>query len=229
MVLVDIGRGVCFQSLGALLSSHPFWIAMSSPPTLTVTVEPVTDPADLPDLASIFDVATIASTDKFREALMRYVDDPYKETMEHLQAALSAPSEGNPSERHFVFKAVVTVPKHAPEDGKYGKGNPGGKCKIPPKTEIIVGMAHWTIGYINIPKVDLFEQQAASASAVASAPTAETTPIAEPIAVTVETATASKPEPEPFDFNAVCRRPVRNAYISQIRGKKHVCKSYTWP
>ena len=87
VVLVDIGRGVCFQSLGALLSSHPFWIAMSSPPTLTVTVEPVTDPADLPDLASIFDVATIASTDKFREALMRYVDDPYKETMEHLQAA----------------------------------------------------------------------------------------------------------------------------------------------
>src|SRR5436305_167225 len=60
-----------------------------------------------------------------------------------------------------------------------------------------------------------------------SEPSTEAAPLEEPIATGAETIADSKPESDtqPFDFYAVCCKPVRNTYISQIRGKKHVCKS----
>jgi hypothetical protein len=202
---------------------------MSAASDSSVKVEPVTDSSELPALASIFDIATKASGDKFHEVLKRYVDDPYQETMERLQAALSAPVEDNPAEQHFLFKAVETVPKYSPRDNKkHGRDNPGGVLREMPTKEKIVGMAHWTVGYIDLPKVDPFEQQAAPASVVTEK-SPDSAPLEEPIATIGEGATASKPELEPFDFYAVCRKPVRNIYISQIRGKKHVCKSTLRP
>ena len=208
---------------------------MSNHAVSSVEIKPVSDPAELPALFSIFDIALQASHDGFRELLIRYFGDSYQEIIERLQAAFSADTASNPAEQHFVFKAVETVPGYSGEDGrKCERDNPGGVLTTQPMVERIVGMAHWTVGYIDIPKVDPSEQQAASTSASASAPTAtggstEAMPLEEPIATSGHTATHTKlkPEPEPFDFYAVCRKPVRNFYISQIRGKKHVCKSHS--
>jgi hypothetical protein len=162
---------------------------------------------------------------------MRYVDDPYQETMKRLQAALSTPAEDDLAEQHFIFKAVEVVPKYPPGDSKtHGPDSLGGILREMPTKEKIVGMAYWTVGYIDLPKVDPFEQHAAPASVVAEK-SPESAPLEEPIATIGQRATASKPgpKPEPFDFYAVCRKPVRNLYISQIRGKKHVCKSTLCP
>ena len=202
---------------------------MCSPPASSVRIEPTTDPSELSALASIFDVAMKASGDRFYEAMVRYVEDPYIETMKRLQAALSAVIEESPAEQHFLLKAVETSPRYSPGDGQIsGGGNPGGLLQEQSTHEKIVGMAHWTVGYIDLPKLDPFEQQAASAAtSVSTEPSVETLQLEDPIYVKGETATSTKPEPEPepFDFYAVCRKPVRNAYISQIRGKKHVCES----
>jgi hypothetical protein len=190
----------------------------------------VSDPSELHTLASIFDIAITASGDKFNEVLMRHVEDPYKETMKQLEAALSAKVDEHSLEQHFLFKAIMTVPKHYTRDCKgLGPGNAGGLLSEMPTEEKIVGMAHWTVGYINLPKVDPFEQQtvASLAPATIDEPSTEATPLEEPIATGTETVAYSKPESDtqPFDFYAVCRKPVRNTYISQIHGKKHVCKS----
>jgi len=190
----------------------------------------VLDPSDLHTLASVFDIAVRASGDKFHEVLMRYVEDPYKETMKHLEAAQAAQVDEHSLEQHFLFKAVMTVPKYSVGDCKeLGWGNAGGVLPEMPTEEKIVGMAHWTVGYINLPKVDPFEQQTAASMAPATTdePSTEATPLEELIATGAETIANSKPESEtqPFDFYVVCRKPVRNTYISQIHGKKHVCKS----
>ena len=203
---------------------------MSSPRASSVRIEPVLDPSDLHTLASVFDIAVRASGDKFHEVLMRYVEDPYKETMKHLEAAQAAQVDEHSLEQHFLFKAVMTVPKYSVGDCKeLGWGNAGGGLPEMPTEEKIVGMAHWTVGYINLPKVDPFEQQTAASMAPATTdePSTEATPLEELIATGAETIANSKPESEtqPFDFYVVCRKPVRNTYISQIRGKKHVCKS----
>ena len=203
---------------------------MSSPRASSVRIEPVSEPSELHTLASVFDMATRASGDKFREVLMRYVEDPYKETMKHLEAAQSAEVDEHSLEQHFLFKAVMTVPKHSAGDCKeLGWGMAGGVLPETPTEEKIEGMAHWTVGYINLPKVDPFEQQtvASLAPATTDEPFTEATPLREPIATGAETIADSKPKSntQPFDFYAVCRKPVRNTYISQIRGKKHVCKS----
>lgn len=214
---------------------HTVQTIMSSPPASSVRIEPVTDASELSALASIFDVAAKASGDRFHEALMRYVEDPYRETMKRLQSAHSTPTEKNPAEQHFLFKAVETSPRYSPGDGQISGGeNPGGLLQEQPTLEKIVGMAHWTVGYIDLPKIDPFEQQAASAAtSVSTEPSVKTVPLEDPIGVKGGIATSTKadlelepePEPEPFDFYAICRKPVRNAYISQIRGKKHVCES----
>jgi hypothetical protein len=202
---------------------------MSSPCASSVSVEPVSDPSELHALASVFNIAITASGDKFQEALMRYVEDPYKEIMTRLEAALSTQVDEHSLEQHFLFKAVMTVPKYSAGDCKQlGRGNTNGVLPAMSTEEKVVGMAHWTVGYINLPKVDPFEQTVAPlAPATTSEPSTEATPLEEPIATGAETVADSRPESDtqPFDFYAVCRRPVRNTYISQIRGKKHVCKS----
>ena len=190
----------------------------------------MSDPSELHTLASVFDIAIRASGDKFNEVLMRYVEDPYKETMKHLEAAQSAQVDEHSLEQHFLFKAVMTVPKYSAGDCKeLGWGNAGGVLPGTPTEEKIVGMAHWTVGYINLPKVDPFEQQtvASLAPATTDEPSTEATPLEESIATGAEIIADSKPESDtqPFDFYTVCQKPVRNTYISQIRGKKHVCKS----
>jgi hypothetical protein len=188
---------------------------MSSQFISSVRIERVSDPSDVPALASVFDIAILASGDNFRELLKRYVEDPYTEVERHLRSALSPPAEAS-TQQHFVLKAVWPG-----DDDTRGEGNPAGVGREMRTTDTIVGMAYWSMGYIDIPKVDPFEQQTASApTSVVGDESTERAPLGQPI--------ATSPEPEPsFDFYTVCRRPVRNTYISHIQGKKHICKSYS--
>lgn len=191
-----------------------------------IKVEPVSDPSELPAVASVFDIAIKASGDKLHEVFVRYGEDTYQETINRLQAALSASTDAKSPEQHFVFKAVETLSRHSLLDGeKDAQENHGVVLQETPMEEKVVGMAQWTVGYIDLPKVDPFEQRAASASAsMATEDPAVTASLEEPIATSGEPVTASAPELEPFDFYSVCRKPVRNIYLSQIQGKKHVCK-----
>jgi hypothetical protein len=215
---------ICIICLSWRLESFTFWCNTSNRFISPVRIEPVSDPSEIPALASVFDTAILASGDNFRELLKRYVGDLYTEVEKRLGAALSSAAEGT-TEQHFVLKAVKTVPRSFPgDDNKRGAGNPDGASREMPTKEIIVGMAYWTIGYTDIPKVNPFERPSASAPAsVVGDESAEKARLEEAIVAGVETANAPEHEPS-FDFYAVCRKPVRNTYISQIRGKKHVCK-----
>ena len=131
-----------------------------------------------------------ASGVKFQEVLMRYVEDPYKEIMTRLEAALSTKVGEHSLEQHFLFKAVMTVPENSAGDCKeLGRGNSNGVLPATPTEEKVVGMAHWTVGYINLPKVDPFEQQtvASLGPATTSEPSTEATPLEEQIATGAET------------------------------------------
>lgn len=197
---------------------------MSHPRGLSVRIESVSDLTDVPILASIFDAAIIASGDDFRELLKRYVEDPYTEVEQRLEAALLHPSVGS-AEQHFVFKAVETVPSLSTADSQgNGPQNAVEVQGVMPTKESIVGMAHWTVGYIDLPKVDPFAQEPTSLpTTTGPQESAGQTRLEEPMPSSVEVVNIGEHESS-FDFYAVCRKPIRNTYISQIRGKKHICK-----
>jgi hypothetical protein len=237
-----------------------------------VKIEPVSDASELPALASVFDVAAKASGDTFHELLRRYAGgDVHQQLVEQLQAAYYSTGTSNTDDsgsgnagglakgQHFVFKAVVveettspTTSDDAPDGGGQefsGHGHDPGGAGVQQKDhqgvkreEIVVGMAHWTVGYIDLsPKVDPFEEHqpqlalapsSASVGAEDSPPT-RAVPLEDPIVKSsgsggkATAATKEEGAGQPFDFYAVIRKPVRNTYISQIRGKKHVCK-FPW-
>ena len=78
---------------------------MSSQFISPVRIELVSDPTDVPALASVFDIAILSPGDNFRELLKRYVEDPYTEVERHLRSALSPAAEAS-TQQHFVLKAV---------------------------------------------------------------------------------------------------------------------------
>jgi hypothetical protein len=124
------------------LKDCSFLTVMSSPPTSSVRIELAPDPSEMPALVSIFDIAIKASGDKFHEVLMRYAEDHYKETTKRLQAAQSTPVEDSPGERHFVLKAIETVPGYSSGDShEHGRGNSGEMLEEKAMEEKIVGMA----------------------------------------------------------------------------------------
>src|SRR5437763_5047975 len=146
---------------------------MSSQFISPVRIELVSDPTDVPALASVFDIAILASGDNFRELVKRYAEDPYAEVERHLRSALSPAAEAS-TQQHFVLKAVWSR-----DDDRRDERNPSGVGREMQTKETIVGMAYWSMGYINIPKVDPFERQSASA----------------PASVVVGQPTANSPEP----------------------------------
>lgn len=90
-------------------------------------VQPVTDEAELPLLASIFDEA-LKYADSFHEVMTRCLP------MSVYEDALTALQKGFHDPTHFIFKAV----------DDHGE---------------ILGISHWTVGYISIPKVDPFANE----------------------------------------------------------------------
>ena len=132
------------------------------------TIRPVKDADDIPIIVQF-------ALEAMREQNPAYVELSSKSTKDGTidDRALRKFREAFDSPDDFLFKAVTTV------NGK----------------ELMIGVSHWFVGYISIPKVDPFDQ----------APQASDTS-AEEITVLESARTLGS-----------------NAYISAIRGKKHVC------
>ena len=82
------------------------------------------------------------------------------------------------------------------------------------QTGQIVGHSHWFIGYIDLPKVDPFAKQEGGADGMEVGGAKSSAAMMKVKAPTAE---------DSLDFYATFQRPVRNAYIYFIRGKKHIC------
>ena len=164
--------------------------------TTTITILPVTDPTEIPVLASIFDHALIAGGDGFHTIMERYSGHTvYEDTIEKLEKALKNPDEA-------AFKAVEVT-----------RASNGEVVK-----EEIVGVSQWFVGFIDLPKHDPFSPPSGEAAAVPGLPPVAI-PVSEQGASRPETASAM---PREIDFYGTIIRPIVNIYISNIRGKRHV-------
>ena len=169
----------------------------------SIRIEPVRDLDDAPALASIFATAIQHSRDGFYDFVTRYFDEPPWEP-KRIQ-------HGIEDKDNFVFKAV--------EERQDDMGNV--------VEEKIVGFSQWFIGYISIPKVEPMNQEPNDEQT-----RKENTSVALSAAIISEDGSATKEtesepslESEPLDLYDMCVRPMTNAYITFIRGKRHVCKS----
>ena len=82
------------------------------------------------------------------------------------------------------------------------------------QTGQIVGSSHWFIGYIDLPKIDPFAKQEGGTEGMEVGGEKLSAGMLKVKAPTAE---------DPLDFYVTFQRPVRNAYIYFIRGKKHIC------
>lgn len=104
-------------------------------PKLDFKVRPVTDPTELPFCARIFDEA-LRESDSFYQVIEACSEHSvYEGALKALQTGFDDPSQ-------YVFKAVRY------EDAQ----------------EVVLGISHWSVGYINIPKVDPFADEASRSS-----------------------------------------------------------------
>jgi GNAT superfamily N-acetyltransferase len=165
-----------------------------------IRIEPINDEKDFPICAQLCSDAI--APDPFSFFLEQYGDQSlYESTLNRLRDAASPDNSTD-----FAFKAVI--------DEVDGSGQ---------TTEKIVGVSHWYIGYIVLPKVDPFEMKF-----VSQAQETGTTDLA------LEDGNDNPPVPSSVTSNTLKhrrralmadhRRQVGNLYISNVRGKKHVCK-----
>lgn len=76
----------------------------------------------------------------------------------------------------------------------------------------IVGLSHWFVGKIELPKYDPFAKDKDTVDDRSAMGI-----IAKPVS-----------EGDPFDFYDVFQRPIQNAWIYFIRGKRHVRQFHPW-
>jgi hypothetical protein len=176
-----------------------------------IRTEPVTDENDIRILAEIFDRSL--STDPFYQILLSQYPpgDAKARAIEanvgHLRAGLQSPGG-------HLFKAV-----HIRHDVQ---GNV--------VEEKIIGFSQWFVGYIDLPKQEpvttsgkLKEKAEPISEREQVSNVVETTEmVAEPVESKVEP--GSPEQDSHFDFYKRVVLPHVNAYIENIRGKKHVCE-----
>ena len=163
----------------------------------TLRIEEVTDASIVPELAALFDIAL--QPDSFHECIKRYgIKSLYDDAVDKLTIAISDPDQ-------HVFKAVLS------------KMDNDGFLK-----EELVGLTNWYVGYVQIPKVDPF----------AVRPAAKNAEIPEVVAVATDEGggpangiLAPEETPKFSSSNALAENSRRagNAYITAIRGKRHIC------
>lgn len=169
---------------------------------LDVHIERVACAEEIPLLAEISEEAL--KPDSFYDAVTLYGPlTPLEAVTLSLQNAMAHPSS------HFVFKAVL------------GDAGPASASQ-----QIIAGWAHWTVGYIEIPKVDPFdsadEDIAHNGDANSLLPVAEATVQNEaksPINVVDDTKQELDMGKAAFEKSHI---DIWNGYIRSIRGKKHI-------
>ena len=99
------------------------------------SIERVTDPADIPMLASIFDEAL--KPDPFYQMITLYSPESVYDSV------VTAMTNALADSTQYVFKAVV---QEQDDEGMV--------------KQTTVGISQWSVGYISIPKVDPFESKA---------------------------------------------------------------------
>ncbi|KIW72808.1 hypothetical protein PV04_00980 [Phialophora macrospora] len=197
---------------------------LSSLPGSKIAVKPITSETDLPVCARLADIAL--KPDSFHEFKARYCSqNVYEETLEKITEALR-----DDRGRYCLLKAVVPASSTLePEQSTAGSGADD--------AEIIVGFAQWRCGYVEVPKMDPF----AAREATERNPSLETgvtnVAIAEvngqdtrnsAVSTDVDSVAAGKVENSrntpPFYSNPhdELARKLMNAYISTMRGKRHV-------
>lgn len=184
-----------------------------------IEIRPVTSVADIPTLAKISELAL--KDDTLFEFRARCGAKPiYEGTMEKLTAAVNNPA------RFKLFKAVV-VPATA-ADGNVDQD------------ETIVGYTQWMLGYLETPKMDPFAPKPQSSGTDAS-----TTSEADVLNITTSEAnekqaddvvaaleaisldnTSKKSKPYYSNPDQEHSRKMGNAYITAIRGKRHLCEYF---
>ncbi|RVX69859.1 hypothetical protein B0A52_05693 [Exophiala mesophila] len=191
-------------------------IKVEAPPVHSshVEIHPITNEADIPLLASITDLALL--DDGLREFQARYGQmSLYETTCRKLINAFH-----DKQKRYHMFKAVL-VP-----------ASDESNCE-----PTIVGYAQWRLGYIETPKVDPFAIRSTAINSsdhplVIEADGSDVTPLepAEQQSPTtlqaIRQTTTPAQDTLPFYSNPdeELSRKVGNAYISAIRGKRHLCK-----
>jgi hypothetical protein len=161
-----------------------------------VRIEPVTFEGDFVACAKVCEKAV--RPDPFHAFLERYSSMTFEEsTIERLTDAANTANTTD-----FAFKAVLDV-----DDGHGGI------------REEIVGVSHWYVGYVVVPKVDPFAKRIID----------ESSNTAPEDVVMGDGGDAGKAAaiPQTIDKSKTVmdemRRVHGNLYIGKIRGKKHVC------
>lgn len=179
-----------------------------------IEIHPITNEDDIPLLASMTDLALL--DDGLCEFQARYAQTPvYETTRRKLTNAFH-----DKQNRYHMFKAIL-VPS---SDGQ--------RCE-----PTIVGYAQWRLGYVETPKMDPFaikstaiasgDQPSAFEADASNVTVPEKTGQQSPtILQAMRQTTAPAREPPPFYSNPdeELSRKVGNAYISAMRGKRHLCK-----
>ena len=171
---------------------------MNMDPT-NLSIQSVTDPAEIPALARICELAM--QGDLFGKYHINFTGASFE------QASIKAMTEALQTPGGYVFKAVLQSQE---EDGSV--------------KDQIIGASQWYVGYLDIPKVDPFapktllerdETQSANVDMVKGDGQAEAKTTNAVVEVVSEMT-------EAMVFKETMRI-TGNAYVSAIRGKKHVC------
>lgn len=178
------------------------------PNSVKYTIKPVTSEADLPTLAYLSDLAL--RSDPYREFRERYGPQSlYADTLEKLTKAMR-----NRSGQSSLFKVILV--SDSDEE---------------PEKETVIGLSQWTLGYLNVPKVDPFaikrnnDVQSSTSHPVPNAVVAEPDEQGEAEGVDIAVPKQER-SPKPFYSNPLDEhtRKVWNSCITQIRGKRYMCK-----
>ena len=162
-----------------------------------IRIEPITSAEDLPVCAQICSDAV--RSDTFATFLERYSPESfYDSTIAKLTNAIDPENKSD-----FAFKAVLTA-----DDGVGGK------------RDEIVGVSHWYVGYVVVPKYDPFAKTVNAASNEIGAE--EVVVGDEPGAVAPQI--TSKALDRSKGVMEEMLRVHGNMYVGKIRGKKHVCE-----
>ncbi|OAL40204.1 hypothetical protein AYO20_00624 [Fonsecaea nubica] len=206
----------------------------SSQGPASIRIEPLTSEADIPACATLADAAM--KPDGLYEFRKRYSKNVYDNTVEKLTDALR-----DDRGRFFMFKTVVSS---SPKEDRVENPKDAGvtaDTEAQREHETIVGFTMWRKGYLEVPKMDPFapkneteESKPAVETGVVNVPISEGVNVEDAARVpTTNTAMSpasgdgalrpgGKPKPYYPDPDAELFRKLGNAYVSFIRGKRHL-------
>ncbi|OAP57638.1 hypothetical protein AYL99_08376 [Fonsecaea erecta] len=201
-------------------------------PAAMITIKPITSEADIPICATLADAAL--KPDGLHEFRKRYSKNVYDNTVDKLTDALR-----DDRGRFSLFKAVLST---TPSNDRRGDPNDTVETEntqAQGEHETIVGFTLWRKGYLEVAKMDPFApknettegafidtsvinvpiSEGVNTDATADIPTIPTTQVSGDGASGPE-----KAKPKPFYANPdeELFRKLGNAYVSAIRGKRHL-------